>query len=214
MLSTTIILLSISSAAEALNICAQANTHAVPLSTSANMSPNLSRRSALFVAAALPMLLQSPEPASAATMLSNEDKALIQVKKLAVKARRLREAVRSDGAASAARVQKERESVLLPLQAEMARGAPILMYLTQAEFDDAQIQPQLLRNHLGELDQALSAADGFAVYTSKSTRKEYPGGRVERELEEVLETCDDFLALSKKYFVGKAEAGPLVAAKK
>ena len=30
---------------------------------------------------------------------------------------------------------------------------------------------------------------------------------MERELEEVVETCDDFLALSKKYFAGKAAAG-------
>jgi hypothetical protein len=219
MLSSVVIMLYTSNAA-AHNMCVRRmNARAVPVSMSAKLPDTFSglqtRRSALCglaTAAALPTLLR--DPASAATLLSNEDKALLQVKTLAVKARRLKEAVRSKGAASAERVKKERESVLRPLLVEMERGAPILQYLSAEEFESAQLQPQFLKGHLSELDFYFSKPNAFDVYTSKTTGSTYPGGKVERELEEVVETCDDFLALSKKYFAGKAAAGPFVAAKK
>jgi hypothetical protein len=43
--------------------------------------------------------------------------------------------------------------------------------------------------------QALKEAK-FEAYISKRTGKTYPGGKVERELEEIEETCDDFLTLA------------------
>ena len=36
----------------------------------------------------------------------------------------------------------------------------------------------------------------FDAYTSKTTGATYPGGKVERELEEVCETADDFINLA------------------
>ena len=59
----------------------------------------------------------------------------------------------------------------------------------------------------------LTSDSGFVAYTS-TTGRIYPGGKVERELEEVQETAEEYLALAKKYFTGKAEAGPFVAAKR
>ena len=49
--------------------------------------------------------------------------------------------------------------------------------------------------HLSELDYYLAKAN-FAEYVSKTTGETYPGGKVERELEEVCDTADDFLALA------------------
>ena len=43
--------------------------------------------------------------------------------------------------------------------------------------------------------QALKEAK-FEAYISKRTGRTYPGGKVERELEEIGETCDDFLSLA------------------
>ena len=43
--------------------------------------------------------------------------------------------------------------------------------------------------------QALKAYK-FDSYTSKTTGSTYPGGKVERELEEVCETADDFINLA------------------
>ena len=43
--------------------------------------------------------------------------------------------------------------------------------------------------------QALKEAK-FEAYVSKRTGRTYPGGKVERELEEIEETCDDFLTLA------------------
>jgi|TARA_B110000196_G_scaffold35976_1_gene27006 hypothetical protein len=36
----------------------------------------------------------------------------------------------------------------------------------------------------------------FESYTSKTTGSTYPGGKVERELEEVCDTADDFINLA------------------
>ena len=56
-------------------------------------------------------------------------------------------------------------------------------------------QPLLLKGHLAELGVALDQAS-FDPYTSKTTEDLYPGGKVERELEEVCDTAADFLALA------------------
>ena len=60
----------------------------------------------------------------------------------------------------------------------------------------AELLPLLLKGHYLELDQAVESATGFDEYASKSQGgKVYPGGKVERELEEVVETAEEFLAL-------------------
>ena len=65
--------------------------------------------------------------------------------------------------------------------------------------DEAQkslsLQPIIMKGHLLELDTALKEYK-FDEYVSKTTGKVYRGGKVERELEEVCETADDFLALA------------------
>ena len=48
--------------------------------------------------------------------------------------------------------------------------------------------------HLSELDFYLKKAS-FEQYTSKRTGETYPGGKVERELEEVCDTAGDFILL-------------------
>lgn len=53
----------------------------------------------------------------------------------------------------------------------------------------------LLKGHYSELDEAVASPTGFDEYVSKSNKKTYAGGKVERELEEVVETADEFLAL-------------------
>lgn len=134
---------------------------------------------AAIAAAMLPLM-----PASAATLLSNDDKVIRSARAPTVKARALRVAVRDGGASTAARVAKERESVLAPLQKAMAAGAPKLEYLTEAEYATAQKLPLLLKGHLLELDDALRSDGGFVAYTSKETGATYPGGKVEREVRE------------------------------
>lgn len=60
-----------------------------------------------------------------------------------------------------------------------------------------ETQPLLLKGHLIELDEAIRE-DRFSEYTSKRTQDTYPGGKVERELEEVEDTVSDFLRLLKE----------------
>ena len=95
------------------------------------------------------------------------------------------------------RVRREQASVLLPLQAAMAAAAAAAGGSGRLP-DDMQkqlaLQPELLKGHLSELDYYLAKAN-FAEYVSKTTGETYPGGKVERELEEVCETGEDFLAL-------------------
>ena len=44
----------------------------------------------------------------------------------------------------------------------------------------------LLKGHYSELDEAVASPTGFDEYVSKSNKKTYAGGKVERELEEVI----------------------------
>lgn len=55
----------------------------------------------------------------------------------------------------------------------------------------------LSRSTAAQLDEALSKGQ-FSPYVSSSTGKTYEGGRVERELEEVEETAEEFVALMAK----------------
>ena len=56
-------------------------------------------------------------------------------------------------------------------------------------------QPEFLKGHLSELEFYLKKSQ-FDEYVSKTTGETYPGGKVERELEEVCDTASDFLALA------------------
>mmetsp|Transcript_18950 Transcript_18950/g.43023 ORF Transcript_18950/g.43023 Transcript_18950/m.43023 type:complete len:198 (-) Transcript_18950:284-877(-) len=53
-----------------------------------------------------------------------------------------------------------------------------------------------LKGHMLELKQAMAAPDGYEPYVSKSTKETYPGGKVERELEEAVETVGEYCALT------------------
>lgn len=61
--------------------------------------------------------------------------------------------------------------------------------------DKAKVQPLLMKGHMLELAEALKAPDGFKEYVSKTTGDTYPGGKVERELEEAVETAEDYCNL-------------------
>ena len=52
-----------------------------------------------------------------------------------------------------------------------------------------------MKGHLMELG-CFVAKNDFEPYTSKTTGDTYPGGKPERELEEVEETVSEFIALS------------------
>ena len=60
--------------------------------------------------------------------------------------------------------------------------------------DDSILFARALKGHMLELDEAMALPDdgGYAAYLSKSQGKTYNGGRVERELEEVLETTERY----------------------
>jgi hypothetical protein len=92
-------------------------------------------------------------------------------------------------------VERAQATVLLPLLAALERKAGAAQLPEEQQKQLAQ-QPLLLKGHLLELEQALALEEGFAAYVSKSTGVEYRGGKVERELEEVGETCDEFFALA------------------
>lgn len=49
-----------------------------------------------------------------------------------------------------------------------------------------------LKGHMAELAQAMGDASGYDEYVSKSTKATYPGGKVERELEEAVETVGEY----------------------
>ena len=101
----------------------------------------------------------------------------LKVKKLAVKAKALRNAVREQGEGAKSRVAKEKESVLEPLRVAMAAAAPGLKEgLTDEQFESAELQPVLLKGHLFELGDALERGQ-WEMYTSKTTKATYPGAR-------------------------------------
>jgi hypothetical protein len=93
-------------------------------------------------------------------------------------------------------VSRAKVALLLPLQQRFKALAAANVGTLPAEIEKAlALQPILMQGHLLELDQAL-AEYKFDAYQSKRTGKVYPGGKVERELEEVEEVCDDFLKLA------------------
>jgi hypothetical protein len=65
-------------------------------------------------------------------------------------------------------------------------------------------QALLLKGHLLELNDALGKYQ-FDEYVSKTTKMTYSGGKVERELEEVCDTVDDYMALARGEAVEQRE---------
>ena len=96
-------------------------------------------------------------------------------------------------AGTVVRGQKE---VLLPLQAAITALAAEVQLPDGESKKLLDLQPQLMKGHLSELDYYLKKAS-FEEYSSKTTGDNYPGGKVERELEEVCDTASDFLSLAQ-----------------
>ena len=138
------------------------------------------------------------------------------VKLLLVKAKSLRGAARQGAAARrnlpldptpgvnnygalTENIRRAKVSTLIPLVAELkaiAKAAGEQQLLPADLQKQLELQPALLQGHMLELDQALSEFQ-FEAYMSKRTGKTYNGGKVERELEEIEETCDDFVMLAR-----------------
>ena len=92
------------------------------------------------------------------------------------------------GKATLKKVTAARTETLEPLRNAMEKNP--------RNSEEAALQPLLMRGHLLELDQALGSSDAFEPYVSKTTKENYPGGKVERELEEALETADAYCNLA------------------
>ena len=95
-------------------------------------------------------------------------------------------------------VLRGKTEVLLPLLAAMKDYAATAS-LPEDKLKQLQEQPTLLVGHLSELDYYVSKSqklNSYEEYTSKTTGDIYPGGKVERELEEACDTASDFIALA------------------
>jgi len=147
------------------------------------------------VSAAAVVVLEGPAAPS-----FGQGATLETVEALGGKSKALRRLVRNTQGKAKKEVIRATEEVLIPLQAAMIEVAPTLGL--EGEFQrQAETQPLLLKGHLIELQEAVDNAQ-FSEYVSKRTKDSYPGGKVERELEEVEETIDEFLRLAK---LGKAK---------
>jgi len=170
------------------------------------MPAHMSRRAVLPPALALATLPASSFAASPQTPT------LDSIKVLGAKAKVLRATVRSSAgnrrtlpldptpgannyASIEAAVRLGQKKVLVPLQAAMAAYAAAQTGLPEELQKSLAQQPVLMIGHMSELDYYLKKL-GFDEYYSKSTKATYPGGKVERELEEVCETVDDFFTLA------------------
>jgi len=93
------------------------------------------------------------------------------------------------------RMEQGKKEVLLPLQRDLAGAVERLApTLAGAERQRLEALPGLLQGHFLELDDALGKGL-MAEYTGKDGQA-YKCGKVERELEEVGETVDEFLKLA------------------
>lgn len=82
----------------------------------------------------------------------------------------------------------------MPLLAAM-EAAIAATSLPDAELQkQLEMQPQEMKGHLSELVFYLKK-EKFESYVSKTTGDTYTGGKVERELEEVVDTASDFILL-------------------
>ena len=164
----------------------------------------VSRRNFLALPAAALALGGSVAPVSAGT-------ALDEIRVLGSKAKGLKSYVRSTSANRRkfpmeeggnnyvnviTNLERGKSEVLLPLQAAMAAYVKTATPLSDAELQKAlKLQPSFMKGHLLELDTAIKERK-FDEYTSKTTGDVYPGGKAERELEEVCDTFSDFLLLA------------------
>ena len=101
-------------------------------------------------------------------------------------------------------VVRAQASVLVPLQAAMATFAATPSGLPDDVQKQLATQALLLKGHLLELNDALGKYQ-FDEYVSKTTKMTYSGGKVERELEEVCDTVDDYMALARGEAVEQRE---------
>lgn len=190
-------------------------TSFVPLAVGLLLTPppapaeRVDRRTALLrLPAALSLVVVPVTPAFA-----SDARSLETIKVLAAKAKALRATVRSSAgkrrslpldptpginnyASTTLAVKRATASTLGPLQAEMASYASSASGLSEEALKQLSLQPLLMKGHMFELAQALGSYQ-FEEYTSRTTKLVYPGGKVERELEEICETADDFLALAR-----------------
>lgn len=114
---------------------------------------------------------------------------------LGAQAKALRATVRAKKAGAKATLVAAQTSVLAPLRDAM---------LTQAPSKDAKEKGLEMKGHLMEIDYFVNAKENyFAPYTSKTTGDTYPGGKLERELEEVSDTFDEYVALLPSVFDGR-----------
>jgi len=95
------------------------------------------------------------------------------------------------------RMEEGKKEVLQPLLRDLQIAVPnVAPTLADADRKKLEDLPALLKGHLLELDEAV--LKGYCgEYTSAKTGKLYSGGQIQRELEEVGEVVDDFLALAK-----------------
>lgn len=183
----------------------------VPLMTPQHTQATRRETLAKFVAAAGAGAVSNADAASAARPpVLIDDKSLV----LLSKARALRDSTRIGAAARrklpfdptpgannypvlTKSLRYSQTNVLVPLQEAMTRIASgDLSALPEEQRKAFALQPVLMKGHMFELDQALGSFQ-FDTYVSKTTKETYPGGKVERELEEIAETCEDFFLLSR-----------------
>jgi hypothetical protein len=167
----------------------------------------LSRRHVLQSAPAVGALVGYAPSAYAAS----SSRKLDDIKVLASKSRSLRSYVRQTSANRrlfpmdpaggnyvnvANTVKRGQKEVLLPLREAMIEYVAATSLPDEELQKQLALQPQLMLGHLSELDFYLKK-EKFDQYTSKTTGDDYPGGKVERELEEVCDTAADFILLAQ-----------------
>jgi hypothetical protein len=175
------------------------------------------RRELLTLLATLAASHQAVPSASATTEGAAAD-TLEQVSVLSTQARELQLVVRSRGAAARPRLQREMPR-LRQLADAMVSVAPHLR-LCKPELADCDCSPdeelmqtaarqaEYVRAQLVALDDALRAApQSFEPFDAGALS--YPGGRVERTLEEVCEAADRFLDVASGRPLMTARLAPL-----
>ena len=187
-------------------LAAGASALQLPATARSASYAQLSRRRMLECVPFVAVSAAVPLPAIAA-----DGRKLDEIKVLYAKARELRAYVRSTAANRrlfpmdpaggnyvniANTVKRGQKEVLLPLQAAIIAAAAATPLSDDEKKKSLDLQPQLMKGHLSELDYYLKKAS-FEEYKSKTTGDTYPGGKVERELEEVCDTAGDFLLLSQ-----------------
>jgi len=190
MLSLVSVTLAFYVAPQPLSVCSAATRVHSP-AMSLTRGELLSRTAALTAAACAAPVFATPfaaPPKAAETIweLSRKAKAL---RTFAVTAYKVGMPVE----ARLGRFERKKATVLVPLLQTMTAMAPTLG-LPEEQQKRAELLPLLLKGHYLELDEAVKA-NQFDPYVSKTTGKTYEGGKVEREIEEIQETAEEFIEL-------------------